>query len=238
MVLKAIGKYIDTLPINDLLSQEEVLADSVVFEVGRFYNGYDLAEFTFFMRGVTESRGETQTELTMEVQEEVLRLCWKIDGSFTAEAGRLSLDLYGCLYAADAEPSVEAPEAVIRYQLPPVQVRALPESEGVLDSQSYTEFLLEVRAAANDAIEMIEQATAEFEEKIPEYDAALSHIIQTIVQQDSMIKELKSKAAELDARVADLETRMAGVKPVVSITQSAFEALEEPDPDTLYVVTG
>ena len=72
MVLKAIGKYIDTLPINDLLSQEEVLADSVVFEVGRFYNGYDLAEFTFFMRGVTESRGETQTELTMEVQDEVL----------------------------------------------------------------------------------------------------------------------------------------------------------------------
>lgn len=231
MVLKAIGKYIDTLPINDLLSQEEVLADSVVFEVGRFYNGYDLAEFTFFMRGVTESRGETQTELTMEVQEEVLRLCWKISGSFTAEAGRLSLDLYGCLYAAGAEPSVEAPEAVIRYQLPPVQVRALPESEGILDSQSYTEFLLEVRAAANDAIEMIEQAQAEFAEKIPDYDAALESLSQTV-------RHLDAKVTALEARVADLETRMTGIKPVVSITQSAFEALEEPDPDTLYVVTG
>ena len=231
MVLKAIGKYIDTLPINDLLSQEEVLVDSVVFEVGRFYNGYDLAEFTFFMRGVTESRGETQTELTMEVQDEVLRLCWKIGGSFTAEAGRLSLDLYGCLYAADAEPSVEAPEAVIRYQLPPVQVRALPESEGILDSQSYTEFLLEVRAAANDAIEMIEQAQAEFAESIPDYDAALAALSQTVTHLDA-------KVTELETRVADLETRMTGVKPVVSITQSAFEALEEPDPDTLYVVTG
>ncbi len=231
MVLKAIGKWIDTMPISELFSQEEQRADTVTFEVDRFYNGYDLAEFTFFMRGVTESRGETQTELTMEVQEEVLRLCWRIGGSFTAEAGRLSLDLYGCLYAANAEPSVEAPEAVIRYQLPPVQVRALPESEGILDSQSYTEFLLEVRAAANDAIGMIEQVQSEFAESIPDYDATLESLSQTV-------RHLDAKLTALEARVADLESRMEGVKPVVSITQSAFEALEEPDPDTLYVVTG
>ena len=51
MVLKAIGKYIDTLPIHDLLRQEEQLADDVTIEIDRFYGRHDLAEFRFFMRG-------------------------------------------------------------------------------------------------------------------------------------------------------------------------------------------
>jgi uncharacterized coiled-coil protein SlyX len=102
-------------------------------------------------------------------------------------------------------------------------VQAFPESESVLDSHSYTEFLLEVRAAANDAVRMIEQTAEEVQAEIAGYDDAMAQM-----QRNLMV---------LTERVAALEQRLEGVKPVVTLTRSEFEALETPDEDTLYVVT-
>ena len=62
-MLKAIGKFIDTLPLRTLFSQEERCADTIVIETDRYYNGYDLAGYTFLMRGVTPSGGETEQML-------------------------------------------------------------------------------------------------------------------------------------------------------------------------------
>lgn len=199
MVLKAIGKYIDTLPVNELFSQEEHLADTVTFEVDRFYNGYDLAKFTFFMRGVTESGGEAQTELTVTEDEDTVQLHWHVNDSFTAEAGTLSLDLYGACYAADADPAEDMPEAIIRYQLPPVQVRALPDSEGTLDSHSYTEFLLEVKAAANDGAAVIEQKTAEFEENYGSYEERLAVLETKLTAMERMMQDHENRLDVLEA---------------------------------------
>ena len=50
-MLKAIGKYIDTLPLTNLISSGEKKADTVPIEVDRFYDALDLSEFTFMMRG-------------------------------------------------------------------------------------------------------------------------------------------------------------------------------------------
>ncbi len=211
MVLKAIGKFIDTLPIADLLSQEEALADTVVFEVDRCYNGMDLSEFAFYMRGVTESGGETLAELAKEVDAEVIRLYWNVGLDFTTEAGELALDLFAC----DAAEAEAAPSHVIRYQLPCVKVRGLPESETVLETHSYTDFLMQVKETANDAIAIIEKMVKDFEDELVDYEA---HVAQL----------------ERDVR-ANTEA-IAALTPIVTLTQSEFDALEEPQDGTLYVV--
>ncbi len=220
MILKAIGKFIDTLPINDLLSQEEHKADLVTFEVKRFYQEQDLAAFSFFLRGVTESGGETQTALYVQTAEDFLHLHWLVSEDFTAEAGTLSLDLYGCRFAKDTD----TPECIIRFQLPPVQVRGLPESETILDSHSYTEFLLEVKSAANDGVAMIQAETAAFEEKIPDYDKRMDDMTVILIA--------------MQHQLADLQSRMDAMTPITALTQSEFDALEMPDEGTLYIVTG
>ncbi len=211
MVLKAIGKFIDTLPIADLLSQEEVLADTVVFEVDRWYNGMDLAEFTFHMRGVTESGGETLAELAKEVDTEVIRLHWNVGLDFTTEAGNLALDLFAC----DAVEAEDPPSHVIRYQLPYVRVRGLPESESILETHSYTDFLMQVKETANDAIAIIEKMVKEFEDELVDYEA---HVVQ------------------LERKVKENADAIAALTPIVTLTQSEFDALEEPQDGTLYVV--
>ena len=92
-MLKAIGKFIDTLPLRTLFSQEERCADTIVIETDRYYNGYDLAAYTFLMRGVTPSGGETEQMLEKTVLEDTIRLSWTVAPPFTCEAGTLALDL-------------------------------------------------------------------------------------------------------------------------------------------------
>ena len=165
-MLKADGKYIDTLPVQQLFSQEEARADTVTIEVDRFYGTHDLAEFLFVMRGITPSGGETEAVLAKETDEDVIRLHWEVGPTFTQEAGTLALDLFAYRYEEEADPEEDPPDYLLRYQLPPVQVRALPDGSHVLDETSYTAFLLEVRATAEAALEEIGSVTGEVQTEL------------------------------------------------------------------------
>jgi hypothetical protein len=245
MVLKAVGKYIDTLPITELLSQEEALADTVVFEVDRFHGSHDLSEFTFIMRGITESGGETETELSVDVEEQVLRLTWEISALFTAEAGTLALDLMAVRYGEGQDPSENPPTYVLRYQLPPVQVRGLPDADSVLDSQSYTAFLLEVRASANDAVAMINKLTADFEtesgqlyaERIEAMEQELKAMRDTVDYDHNMIIQLISQVTQNTQSIMELQSSVQDATPIVELSQEEFDALDSPETGTLYVIT-
>ena len=59
-MLKAVGKFIDTLPLEKLLSQGEHFADTVTIQIDRYYGTHDMTKFVFIMRGITESGGETK----------------------------------------------------------------------------------------------------------------------------------------------------------------------------------
>ncbi|MBR3629506.1 MAG: hypothetical protein IKN55_03430 [Oscillospiraceae bacterium] len=125
-MLKADGKYIDTLPVQQLLSQEEARVDRITIEVDRYYGTHDLADFLFVMRGILPSGGETEAVLEKETDEDVIRLCWEVGPGFTQEAGTLVLDLFAYRYEEAADPDEDPPDYLLRYQLPPVQVRAVP----------------------------------------------------------------------------------------------------------------
>ncbi len=223
MLLKANGKCIDTLPISSLFTQEEAYADTIVFEVDRHYNGMDLAEFAFTMRGVTESGGEAQSELQVTVDEEVLQLRWNVSEQFTAEGGTLQLDLLAVKYDdSEADPAADAPDHILRYQLPPVQVRALPDSDRVMDNASYTAFLLEVKETAENGIAEMSAILTEFESQQTDYDQQLT----------DMEKHLQT----LKTRVDTHDEQIAAITPIAVLTQTEYDALEAPDESTLYVI--
>ena len=189
-MLKANGKYIDTLPVQQLFSQEEARADTIVIEVDRFYGAHDLAEFLFIMRGLTPSGGETEAVLTKDVCADVIRLQWEVGPKFTQEAGTLALDLFAYRYEEDADPEEDPPDHLLRYQLPPVQVRALPDGTHMLDERSYTAFLLEVRATAEQALEDIGSAEGEVHSELAamqdEIDAIPPIVILTQAEYDAL----------------------------------------------------
>ena len=132
MLLKANGKLIDTLPMKHLLSVGEASADIIVFQVDRYYNAKDLYDFTFVMRGVTESGTEASAVLVKRLSEdeEYINLIWNISGAFTAEAGQLFLDLRAYQYTnPETDVTQNPPDCLLRYQLPAVEVREIPESQ-------------------------------------------------------------------------------------------------------------
>lgn len=207
-MLKANGKFIDTLPLQQLLSQEESRVDTVAIEVDRYYGTHDLADFLFVMRGVTPSGGETEAALTKTVGDDTITLSWEIGPKFTQEPGRLALDLFAYRYEEEADPEEDPPDYLLRYQLPAVQVRPLPDSSHVLDEQSYTAFLLEVRNTAEAALEEIGSETGAVHE------------------------QLSSMGTTLYA----LFLRVNAMTKIEILTQAAYDALEEKKASTLYVI--
>lgn len=188
-MLKAIGKFIDTLPLAHLLSMEESQSDTVAIEVDRFYDVHDLHHFVFVMRAVTESGAETQAELAQELSPDgnYIHLTWNISSLFTAEAGMLFLDLVAyCYDGTGANPETDPPDQIIRYQLPPVQIRNIPKGVSeATDEDSYTAFWTQVRTLLNTHSQQIQ----------------------------------------------NLQNR------IQIMTQAQYDALENPDPNVVYILT-
>lgn len=262
-MLKAIGKYIDTMPVQKLLSQEEARADSVIIEVDRFHGDHDLADFLFIMRGITESGGEAETTLSKFVNDNTIRLTWEIGPAFTKEAGELALDLFAYRYEEMADSTVDAPDYLLRYQLPAIQVRGLPDGTHVLDEQSYTAFLLMIREITAQFIEDTSDIRSELKRVGSEadfHDTVIKDVlmpeIQTIRETltDSIQSELERVASVADfhdtvlknvlipelqtikERVTALEEKLVDYVKIVILTQSAYDALPEKEEATLYVV--
>lgn len=226
-MLKAIGKFIDTTPLQNLISQEEARADSVIIELDRRYGTHDLSKFLFVMRGITESGGEVEVCPVMTSDTENIWLIWEITPAFTKEAGKLALDLFAYRYEEGADPEQDAPDYLVRFQLPPVEVRGLPDSKHVLDEKSYTSFLMKVRNTAEAFLQEITDHASSIWEKITE-------LRSDVDLTNSSIALCNSKTQSLEQRQTALEQ---DIVPIQILTQEAYDALE-PDEDTLYVIKG
>ncbi len=251
-MLKAIGKMIDTLPLEKLFSQEEHRADTVIIQIDRYYGTHDMTGFRFVMRGVTESGGESESVLTVtESDETIIRLAWEVGKEFTTESGVLALDLVAYHYPEGADPAESEPDVIIRYQLPPVKVRALPDADHPLDSHSYTEFLLQVRNVAEENITennaIVEQFRYDF--SVAQIDDRLEAVELTQAQHSQDLQTVDTLARlnqttintlitpELYQLRSDVETLKQQVCPTVILTQAQYDAIANPSANTLYVIT-
>ncbi len=119
MEIIANGKNIPTYEFGDLFIQGEKLADTIVFVVDRIHNGYDLADHSFVISGVTAAGYWAVQALEKEVETERIKLIWPVSADFTADAGQLEL----CMTAS---PEYGEITHVIRYAMQPVNVRPFP----------------------------------------------------------------------------------------------------------------
>lgn len=231
MILKAIGKYIDTMPLAKLFSQEEACADCVTIVVDRIYGKLDISDFIFVMRGITESGGETETELVKTVEDDVIQLSWEVGKNFTAESGTLALDLFAYGYAESSAENEESesetqPDYIIRYQLPSVQVRALPDSNHTLDTQSYTEILIQIKEAGEDALAKINAVVLNDAATLSAMQTSIDFLHNYVVEMVPIVSQHTEQIEELYNRVE-----------VIILKQSEYDAITEPDENTLYVIT-
>ncbi len=130
-MLKANGKFIDTLPLKNLFSLNEHCADMITIEVDSSYKNLNLSNFTFVMRAVTPSGAEIETTLLKIAPDDdsILWLVWEVSREFTNEAGTLFLDLYAYKYDdPTADPTETPPDYLLRYQLPPIEIREIPQT--------------------------------------------------------------------------------------------------------------
>ena len=186
-MLKANGKFIDTLPIKHLLSLEESKADTVQIQVDRYHNAHELYDFVFVMRGVTESGTETQSELSKTLSDDgtCINLNWNISGLFTTESGLLFLDLTAYQYVNPAEDTLEnPPDYLLRYQLPAVEIRDIPKGTSeATDTESYTAFWTEIRET-------------------------LKTLERSVGVQGEMIRNLSAVVSQHQAKIQELEERL------------------------------
>lgn len=122
MEIIARGKNIPTYGFGNMLIQGEILADTIVFNIERVYNGYDLADHLFIIYGVTSAGYKAVQLLEKTVEDERIKLIWPVSGDFTVDAGPLRL-------IVNAMPEYGEENHIIRYAMQPVNVRPVPEGE-------------------------------------------------------------------------------------------------------------
>lgn len=145
MLIDIIGKRMITTSLQNKLVKGEDNAHTVTISLPLEYEGLNLTELSYKMRG---SIGETLAEqvLYKEVVGNKVILTWTISESFTAESGILTLELIGLSYSR---------ETVIKFTAYPVEVfegadKIVYTSDDVIE-QALMQMQIEVQRAMDAA---------------------------------------------------------------------------------------
>lgn len=153
MDIYAKGKYIPTQAFCHLFRRGEQAADTINIRVDRVYDGNDLSDCVFLMRGINENGEEAQQILTPEPGGSLLNLIWKVARAFTAVAGRLDLELRVSSGGGDGDEDI-----VLKYEMPPVFVSPSPEGKNIPLPDTAQQYLGQLLEAAKDALDSINDA--------------------------------------------------------------------------------
>ena len=180
MQIIARGKNIDTHLLKNLLIQGEKNSETVLFLVDRFYNGFDLNDCDFIIKGVTEGDAEAEQALVKRALDEKIAVIWNISEDFTAESGKLILEMRAVLIDEDTETET----LVLKYDMADINVKPSPIGSTA-----------PVPSAVEQAINLIGAATAD----------GLSQIQALIDSFD--IEALNERLAQIEEKLAELLER-------------------------------
>jgi hypothetical protein len=95
MTLVSYGKFIDTALIGSILVQGEKNADIVIFEISRYYDGYDISDLVFIISGINSESELAEQVLPKEILSDKIILEWRVGAEFTVRSGLLELEVRG-----------------------------------------------------------------------------------------------------------------------------------------------
>lgn len=211
MIIQADGKYLNTAPLDGLITQGEENTQTVQLRVDRFYEGVDLSVCSFVMRGVNAAGEQTEQVLTKATGDAQLTLSWQITAAFTARAGRLALELRAVHEAAEDTDE----DLVLVYTMAPIRIRAGLRGMGTPLPEASDQLLNQLAARAAQILLQMQQTA----------DALALSTITT------QVSAMQTSVTQMEATVSRLDN------PVVALSAAEYEALAAPDPLTLYVIT-
>lgn len=173
MEIYAKGKNIPTFAFGNLFTEGECFADTITFYIERFYNGMDLMNFSFLIKGVNESNYEAVQSLFPKDCGDYLALEWPVSSYFTVRAGKLELELRA------SKGTEEADSVVVKYAMPPVYVNPSPEGTNAVVPDTAEQLMSEITDAVSAGIAEINEAAAGFdiaavEERLDNMDENIS----------------------------------------------------------------
>ena len=172
MEIYAEGKNIPTYPFGSLFVQGEQFAEEIFFIVDRFYNGYDLAEAAFCMRGLTDEGWEVQQTVRIaETGEQKLKLRWLVNEDFTINSGILCLEM-----RADLDNYL-----ILKYIMQPIIVRPTINGENGPLPETVEQVIQAINEASAQGLEDIQSAIDSFD------ISAVEERIDTVLSQAEIL---------------------------------------------------
>lgn len=157
MRVYANGKNISTHSLCNVLVQGERYAETIVFVLERIYEGIDLLDCDFSIRGVNAEGGECMQILSPISDKGNVLLYWSVSEYFTAVAGKLDLELRASFTSENGE------SCVLKYQMSPITVYPSPEGSDIVVPDTSEQIISEINAVVSNGVKQIQQTIDSFD---------------------------------------------------------------------------
>lgn len=226
MEVFAKGKNIPTYSFGNLFIQGERLADTIILSVERYYNDTDISEYKFMIVGLTEDNTEVnQVLVSKRADNKYIRLKWNVSGDFTANAGKLRLELRAF------ETVNDEIHTIIKYDMPAVHVKPTINGKNQPLPDTEEQFINSITVVTAECLEELQQHT----------DTANKNIQNSVNNFNVWVQEkidsfsLEETNRRLDRIEEDTAVYLARPE-VIPVTRSQYNAMEHKK-NVLYVIT-
>lgn len=199
MILKAKGKFIDTSPIECLLTQGEKYSDKIHFVLPIINNDVDISGCIFALRTVASEGSMTETILTAEQRDDDLILTWDVPETVTAVPGMLQMELVGS----------RGTDIIIKYKMPAVYVKAAIMGDHLPVPDVIDEKLAEMNA-------ILAQAEAKINEAVGDKISAINNEITAARTSSISGEEYNNLQERLESDFSYLKKVMKSVEAISS----------------------
>ena len=214
MILTAKGKFIDTKPMERLLTQGEKYADKIHFVLPAINNDVNIVNCAFAIRTVASDGSMTETGLTAQRSIEQVLLTWDVPESVTAVAGMLQMELVG----------IKDSDIIIKYKMPAIFIKG-----AVMGDHLPPPDIIEEKLAQMNGI--LAQAQAKLDEAKDMVVNISSDIIDktlTISDKAADAKATGDRLEGLNDDITELDKLVKGILTNISsggIAQSMIEVI-------------
>jgi len=214
MILTAKGKFIDTKPMERLLTQGEKYADKIHFVLPAINNDVNIVNCSFVIRTVASDGSMTETGLTAQRSIEQVLLTWDVPESVTAVAGMLQMELVG----------IKDSDIIIKYKMPAIFIKGAVMG----DHLPPPDIIEEKLAQMNDILRQAQGKLDEAKDMVVNISSDIIDKTLAISDKAADAKITGDRLEGLSSDITDLDELVKGILTNISsggIAQSMIEVI-------------